>query len=203
MYKLFARLLHHRISHTFDSRIRNRQYGFLKGKSTSDPIHIIRRLQELFEATDLPLYMLLTDWKMAFDKLTIVGLTSALRRLGLPSHYLTIIKSIYAQHSFQVRENGFCSSFFPATTGVRQGCPLSPYLFIAFMTVMMHDVDQDIKSHYSSTDSIPHTHSALDPLYDLEYADDLILLSRSRPFIQFVLTSLEKHSTLQLNTQRP
>merc|ERR1711953_1107461 len=108
-YKLYAHLLHSRIFTALDSRMRPRQYGFRAGRSTSEPIHIIRTLQELYESTNSPLYMLLIDWKMAFDKLTIPGLLSSLRRLGLPPLYLSLISGIYDHHSFQVRENGFLS----------------------------------------------------------------------------------------------
>ena len=36
--------------------------------------------------------------------------------------------------------DGNKSEYQPQETGIRQGCPLSPYLFIIQMTVMFHDI---------------------------------------------------------------
>ena len=45
-YKLFAKLLHSRLQAALDDRLRETQYGFRATRSTSQPIHIIRRLME-------------------------------------------------------------------------------------------------------------------------------------------------------------
>ena len=69
-YKIYARLIQTRIASKMDSQISDTQFGFRKGRSTGDPIHILRRFQEMFEATKEPLYMMFLDWSMAFDKLS-------------------------------------------------------------------------------------------------------------------------------------
>ncbi len=71
-------------------------------------------------------------------------------------------------------------------------CPLSPYLFIIYATVLMHDVEQDLKTEYMH---IPYVHSSTDPLWDLEYADDVVLMARSSKVMQSIITSIEKHAT--------
>jgi hypothetical protein len=70
MYKLYSRMLQARLADKMEPKFRNRQYGFRKNKSGSNPIHIVRRIQELYEVSTSPLYMLFLDWKNAFDKLT-------------------------------------------------------------------------------------------------------------------------------------
>ena len=56
-YKLFAKLLHSRLQAALDDRLRETQYGFRATRSTSQPIHIIRRLIERAEATGQPLHL--------------------------------------------------------------------------------------------------------------------------------------------------
>ncbi len=153
-YKLLMRMMQVRIATSMDHLISDRQWGFRKHRSTGAPIHILRRVQEIFEASTSPLYMLFLDWKQAFDKLTHTGLHHALRRLGLTKAYLDMIDNCYENPIFQVRDQGRKSKQHRQNTGIRQGCPLSPYLFIIFMTVLMHDVHQDVREEYGH---IPHT----------------------------------------------
>ena len=155
-YKLLMRLMQTRISTHMDHLISHRQWGFRKARSTGAPIHILRRMQEIFEGTTSPLYMLFLDWKQAFDKLTHSGLHHSLRRFGLPQAYLDMLANCYEDPKFQVKGQGRKSKTHNQHTGIRQGCPLSPYLFIIFMTVLMHDVHEDIRQQFGT---IPHTHS--------------------------------------------
>ena len=126
MYKLYARLIHARLAGAVDSRLRDRQYGFRRARSGSDPIHIIRRLQELFESTSTPLYLLFLGRQQAFDRLSREGMLSALRRIGCTPHYLEVIASIYQNPSFVVRTSRGISESYAQGSGIRQGCPLSP-----------------------------------------------------------------------------
>ena len=54
-----------------------------------------------------------------------------------------IIKSLYKQPTFKVDIDGATSKWYTQVTGVRQGCPLSPYPLLIVMTVMLHDVHSD------------------------------------------------------------
>ena len=53
---------------------------------------------------------------------------------------LDAIKAIYQKPMFQVMHRDKFSSWLSQRTGIRQGCPLSPYLFIVTMHVLFHDV---------------------------------------------------------------
>ncbi|CAE8684982.1 unnamed protein product [Polarella glacialis] len=191
LYKLYARLIQKRLANALEPRVRNRQHGFRRNHSTSDPIHTLRRLMELFEATREPLYLLFIDWEMAFDKITREGLICSLRRLHLPEHVLSVIGNMYQHTPFRVRDSDNVSQKEMQSTGIRQGCPLSPYLFILFMTVLMHDVEV---SYRAERGNAVHTHPAADPLFDLEYADDTVLMSRSNHSITKLLQCLQKEA---------
>ena len=95
-YKLYARVSQLRIANAVDSSIRKTQYGFRKGRSTVNALFILRRLLEWVQNhKDGKFYMLYLDWEKAFDRIDHRGLVTALRRMGLPSIYVEIIKAIY------------------------------------------------------------------------------------------------------------
>ena len=135
----------------------------------------------MFEATNEPLYMMFLDWSMAFDKLSHVGLTSSLRRFGLPPQFLKVISDIYTNPTFTVLESNNKSTKKPQGSGFRQGCPLSPYLFTIFLTIMMEDVKTTLIDQFAAQNNHNpfHIFSANTPLMELMYADDILLFSRN------------------------
>ena len=89
LYKLYASLLAARLTSGLADRVRSQQFGFQAGKSSVDPMHILRRLQDLHKYyPNHPFYVGFLDWEKAFDKVYPAGLLAALRRLGLAELYL-------------------------------------------------------------------------------------------------------------------
>ena len=88
--------------------------------------------------------MLLLDWFMAFDKLSHVSLISALTRFGLPKTYVDLIQDVYTDPTFEFKELNTRSATYPQGSGIRQGCLLSPYIFVIFLTVLMTHVKTEL-----------------------------------------------------------
>ena len=128
---------------------------------------------EWSEMTNTPLHLLFLDWKQAFDSLDHNAMITALRRFGLSQPALNIISFIYQDPSFYTTGPMGDSCKGSVGSGIRQGCPLSPYLFIIVLTVMLDDVDYDLASKGIAT----NTWSAGKPVFDLEYADDTLLMA--------------------------
>ena len=83
-YKLMASMIQKRLAEAMDDRIDPAQFGFRKSRSTSQPIHIYRRIQEIHEEAGLELVTILLDWEKAFDKIHQGRLLDALKRTGIP-----------------------------------------------------------------------------------------------------------------------
>ena len=141
LYKIFASIIQNRIASVLDFSLTTTQFGFRKSRGTSDAMHLIRRVIDRGAATNKKTLLLLLDWEKAFDRITHSSMFTALKRAGLPDKYINIIAALYRNPKFYIEADGFVSDFFRQNTGIRQGCPLSPYLFIVVMSVLMQDVD--------------------------------------------------------------
>ena len=83
---------------------------------------------------------------------------------------LRVIRTIYSDRTFQVKDAGCTSESHHQHYGICQGCPLSPFLFVMVMTVLMHDAKQLLRAHPAYT---PHGGQQIE---ELLYADDTLLI---------------------------
>ena len=192
MYKVYAALIQKRLALLHDHNIRDTQFGFRSNKSTKEPIFIIRRYQDYSAKTGHPAHFLFLDWKQAFDKIDHRALLIALKRFGIHRHYLDIITDIYTEPKFCTKGYSANYSWGEAHTGIRQGCPLSPYLFIIMMSVLFHDVDNRLRAQ-----GVPCNNWSIGkPVYDLEYADDTALMAVTLEQLQEFLHAVEVEASL-------
>ena len=150
LYKLIAAITQRRLAEKLDKHLQRTQFGFRKRKSTSDAIYLIRRIAEYGEKTKNKLIMTLLDWEKAFDKVDREGMFIALERMNVDVKIINIIKQLYKRTEFKVEIDGVQSEWEEQSTGIRQGCPLSPYLFLVVMTVMFHDIKESTNKSYTT-----------------------------------------------------
>ena len=89
IYKLLASIIQTRFSSKMDGALN--QYGFRKGRSTAQPLLILRRTQETQEGAAPECHLLLLDWEKAFDKVLQDRMAQAIKRLGIPDKIINMI----------------------------------------------------------------------------------------------------------------
>ena len=185
-YKVFAVMLLNRLldAHV-DLKVASSQFGFKPGTGTIDALHCARRAIEVAWSQRFgQLHMLALDWRKAFDSINVESMLEALKRFGLPLDFINMVRAIYRDRVFQVRDCGQSSSQRNQGSGIVQGCPLSPFLFIIVMTVLMHDAYERL----SEGAQLAVTEGRL---YDLLYAGDTLLLGTSAKFVGELAAAVE------------
>jgi exonuclease III len=144
VYKIYMIMIRQRMQHAIEDKLSATQYGFRPKRSTSHAIYIIRRLQDYAEVKGTQLSLALLDWEKAFDKIQHDKLYQALYRMGFSEHYRKVIENCYRNPTFFVEDNFGSSTIKKQGSGIRQGCPLSPYLFVIVMSCIDFDIQNTV-----------------------------------------------------------
>ena len=136
--KLFTRVINNRLKDWAEkySIYIGAQYGFRKGRSTTDCIFVLNSIINEFAAKKKTLYAFFVDYSKEFDYIVRENLWHKLLVCGIRGRIFNIISSMYRCVKTKVFVNGECSESFDCKLGVRQGECLSPFLFAMYVNDM-------------------------------------------------------------------
>ena len=89
--------------------------------------------------------MLALDYSKAFDSIPHEKLIECLNRIGAPQKMTSLVRAIYSNPHFRIKIPEGTSDEFPQDIGIRQGCPLSPCLYIIATSCLMTDPLRDFR----------------------------------------------------------
>lgn len=127
--KILSKALSKRIETLLPSIINNDQNGFVLNRQA---FHNTRRLLNvLFTKQNTKGHAILSlDAEKAFDRIEWGYLFDILKRFGLGEKYLKWIRLLYAEPMAEILTNNRYSTPFKLYRSTRQGCPISPLLFV-------------------------------------------------------------------------
>ena len=180
--KVFNRIILERMKDMVDPMLRDQQAGFRQNRSCLDQIATLRIILEQSLEWNSSLYVNFVDYEKAFDSVDRKTLWKLLRHYGVPTKLVNLIKNSYDGTGCRVIHGGQFTCRFEVKTGVRQGCLLSPFLFLLAIDWIMK------MTTVQRTSGIQWT--LWTQLEDLDFADDLALLSHSHQQMQDKTTEL-------------
>ena len=142
------------------------------------------------------------DIAKAFDTLSWDFLFHCLEGLQVPPYFLQRLRASVCTTSFMVGYNGTVNGYFKGTRGLRQGDPLSPYLYV----IAMNCLSLLLKEAATAGTLGYHDRCNTSKLTHLCFADDLLIfIDGSVSSVQRVLQVLhefEKRSGLKVSLQK-
>ncbi|CAH8556054.1 unnamed protein product [Schistosoma curassoni] len=179
--KVFNRVLLNRMKDAVDAQLRDQQGIFRKDRSCTDQIATLRIIVEQSVEWNSSLYINFIGYEKAFDSVDRRTLWKLLRHYGVPEKIVNIIRNSCDGLQCKVVHGGQLTDAFQVRTGVRQGCLLSPFLFLLVVDWIMRTSTSEGKHGIQWT--------AQNQLDDLDFADDLALLSRTHEQMQMKTAS--------------
>ncbi|KAK3551056.1 hypothetical protein QTP70_011498 [Hemibagrus guttatus] len=132
-WKVYSRVLERRVRPLVEPRIQEEQCGFRPSRGTLDQLYTLHRLLEGSWEFAQSVHMCFVHLEKAFDRVPRGILWEVLWEYGVRGPLLRAVRSLYNRSRSLVRIASCKSDLFPVLVGLRQGCPLSPVLFIVFM----------------------------------------------------------------------
>ena len=196
-YKLIAKVLSNRLAKMLGSLIAEDQTCAVPGRTILGTCHVLRDLIQLCEEDNLPVALLSIDQMKAFDRVNWDFLLKVLEKMNFGPTFIEWIKILYTGIQSRVKVNGYVSEPFHLERGVRQGCPLSPLLYVLAAEVFAESVrhDKQVKGI-----TVEKTEFKI-----LQYADDTtLILSGDKSILQCAkhIQLFEKASGAKINLEK-
>lgn len=206
IYKIVSKVLSNRLKLILPDIISPNQSAFVPGRLITDNIlmaygltHFLRnkrRGTETFAALKL-------DMSKAYDRVEWDFLNRMMRKLGFHDSWVTLIMKCVTTVSYRVKVNGELTETISPTRGLRQGDPLSPYLFLicaeGFSALLNSAEEQGRIQGVTICENAPSINHLL-------FADDSLLLLKSNRenanHLKYVLQLYEECSGQTINKEK-
>ncbi|KAK8764583.1 hypothetical protein V5799_032808 [Amblyomma americanum] len=129
-YKIIAKCLSLRLTPALSSIVGPHQACCIPGRSVELHGIALKDMITWLKSRNLKGTLLSLHQKKAFDRLCHSYLFRQLKHARLNAGFISMTRALYAALRVAVIDQGRVSEQFSVTRGVRQGCPLSPLLYV-------------------------------------------------------------------------
>ena len=195
--KVFCKVLNARLSDWSETNciLSDEQNGFRPNRSCLDHLFVICSIISTRKLNKSPTFVAFVDLKKAFDSVDRDLLWLRLGHYGISGKFLDLIKCLYRDTEYCVRVNDTVTEPFPVTSGVKQGCLLSPTLFNLFINSLIEEIKQ-LNLGVKCGEIL---------LALLMFADDIAIMAETEEDLQCMLSTLHtwcESWRLHINTSK-
>ncbi|KAL0293586.1 UNVERIFIED_CONTAM: hypothetical protein Sangu_3235000 [Sesamum angustifolium] len=195
LYKVITKVIVQRMQPVLHLLIDHSQTAFVPGRSIADNILLAQELLAGYNQRRLPPRCTLkVDIQKAYDSVEWDFLLEVLRLFNFPPRFVGWIEQCVSTASFSVSINGAIYGFFKGGRGLRQGDPMSPYLFVLVMEIWNSLLRYRVQNaaHFQY-----HWKCKELGILNLCFADDVLLFCKAHiPSIQVLKDTLNEFAAL-------
>ena len=134
--KILSKALAFRIKKVLPNIIHHNQSGYVEGRYIGETIRTIYDIMNFTKSEGISGILAFLDFERAFDSIEWNFINRCLEIFGFGSDFIRWFSVLYKDISSCVCNNGVHSDYFTLERGVRQGDPLSPYIFITAVELL-------------------------------------------------------------------
>ncbi|KAL4033168.1 hypothetical protein IC575_006254 [Cucumis melo] len=202
IYKIIAKTLSNRLKLTLLGTISGNQLAFIKNRQITDAILMANEVLDYWKVKKIKGFILKLDIEKAFDNLNWDFIDYVLEIKNFPNSWRKWIRGCISNVTYSVIINGRPQGRIKANRGLRQGDPLSPFLFVIAMDYLTRllthlKVSGAIKGvSLNNNCNISH----------ILFADDILLFVEDNDCflnnLRMTLSLFEKASGLKINLSK-
>ncbi|KAJ0535047.1 putative RNA-directed DNA polymerase [Helianthus annuus] len=173
LYKIIAKLLARRVKPVIPGLVSNIQTGFIEGRSILEGPLIVNEVLAWAKSYKKQMFIFKVDFEKAYDSINWKFILSNLKAMNFPLLWRKWIGAGLKSGRASVLVNGSPTKEFGLSRGLRQGDPLSPFLFILALEALDVIMKRAIKCELFKGVVLPRDGPTISHLC---YADDAIFL---------------------------
>ncbi|GJP54196.1 hypothetical protein CLOM_g13293 [Closterium sp. NIES-68] len=182
-YKVIAKVMVNMLKMRLHKVISEGHHDFLPRRHLADAVALVADAIDTAKNGSENWLLLLVDFQKAYDTIARPYLFAVLQRMGFPKIYVRWVEGLPRDATMRVCTNGWLGERVAVQVGVRQGCPLAPYLFLCAMEPLC----QEVKRRHLGIGE-----KRAGRLAYLGYADDTKLLLRGKHLLEQTVGVLQE-----------
>lgn len=193
-YKILAKVIAKRIGPVLPKLIHPDQTGFIKVRFIGKNIRLLNDLMEYTDDQKVPEILLFIDFEKAFDTMEWTFIQNVLKCFNFGPVIRKWVSVLFKDVESAVMNGGYSTNYFKVSRGVRQGCPLSPLLFVLGVEILAQKIRQSTSCRGIQL-----------PQFATQFADDTTLICRDVNALSENMNVLNKFSDisgLKLNKKK-
>ena len=143
------------------------------GRYIGENVAFLRDVVDFATSSGYPVAILFLDQEKAFDRVDWGFMLATLKATGFGPSFVSWVELFYLEVRGAVNVNGHLTPFFRLSRGVRQGCPLSPLLYVLVAEVFAVNLRSNPRIQGITFPGV----ASVSPI--IQYADDTSLVLSS------------------------
>ncbi|RVX11415.1 LINE-1 reverse transcriptase-like [Vitis vinifera] len=206
LYKWLAKVLANRLKRAVGKVVSKAQGAFVEGRQILNVVLIANEAIDSILKNNENGILCKLDIEKAYDNVDWSFLLTVMQKMGFGERWLGWIKWCISTASFSVLINGAPKGFFQSSRGLRQGDPLSPYLFVIAMEVFSSFLKRAVDNGYISGCVVKGRNEGGIQISHLLFADDTLVFCQASQdqltYLSWLLMWFEAVSGMRINLDK-